>query len=101
VGKSAYVSVFAERAAEFLLQLPKRRQRQVAELSRQLAAQPNVCVPWPPSLSLGRSAKVMNIEASRSECVTRFYFASSRAAFPPSVPLPSSPVEEEASDLPR
>jgi len=42
VGKSAYVPVFAERAAEFLLQLPKRRQRQVVELSKQLAAQPHV-----------------------------------------------------------
>lgn len=42
MGKSAYVPVFAERAAEFLLQLPKRRQRQVVELSKQLAAQPHV-----------------------------------------------------------
>jgi hypothetical protein len=42
VGKAGYEPVFAERAAEFLLQLPKRRQRQVILLARQLAAQPHV-----------------------------------------------------------
>jgi mRNA-degrading endonuclease RelE of RelBE toxin-antitoxin system len=42
VSKSAYEPVFAERAAEFLLQLPKRRQRQVLALARQLADQPHV-----------------------------------------------------------
>ena len=40
--KAGYEPVFAERAADFLLQLPKRRQLQVTMLARQLAAQPHV-----------------------------------------------------------
>jgi predicted AlkP superfamily phosphohydrolase/phosphomutase len=42
VSKAGYEPVFAEGAADFLLQLPKRRQRQVIELARQLAAHPHV-----------------------------------------------------------
>ena len=34
--------MFAEEAADFLLQLPKRRQRKVLDLVRQLAARPHV-----------------------------------------------------------
>jgi len=42
VSKSGYEPVFAEGAAEFLLQLPRRRQRQVVTLARQLATHPHV-----------------------------------------------------------
>jgi hypothetical protein len=42
VSKSAYRLVFAEGAAEFLIQLPKRRQQQVITLARQLAAHPHL-----------------------------------------------------------
>ena len=37
-----YEPVFAQRAAEFILQLPRRRQKQVVALARQLAAHPRV-----------------------------------------------------------
>lgn len=40
--KARYEPVFAEGAADFLLGLPKRRQRQVIELAQQLAASPHV-----------------------------------------------------------
>ena len=39
---AGYRPVFAEGAADFLLQLPKRRQRKVVELVRQLATHPTV-----------------------------------------------------------
>ncbi|MGH7958346.1 MAG: type II toxin-antitoxin system RelE family toxin [Opitutaceae bacterium] len=42
MAKAGYEPVFAERAAEFLLQLPRHRQRQVVALAKQLAAQPHV-----------------------------------------------------------
>lgn len=42
VSKFGYNTIFAEAAAEFLLQLPKRRQRQVIVLVRQLTAHPHV-----------------------------------------------------------
>lgn len=42
MSKAGYDPVFAEGAAEFLLQLPKRRQRQVVALARQLATHPHV-----------------------------------------------------------
>jgi hypothetical protein len=38
----AYRPVFSEGAADFLLQLPRRRQREVIALARQLAAHPLV-----------------------------------------------------------
>lgn len=42
MARSSYEPVFAEAAAEFLLQLPKRRQKHVVALSRQLAAEPQL-----------------------------------------------------------
>jgi mRNA-degrading endonuclease RelE of RelBE toxin-antitoxin system len=42
VSKAGYEPVFAEGAADFLLQLPKRRQRQVLDLVGQLASRPHV-----------------------------------------------------------
>lgn len=42
VARFGYEPVFAKAAAEFLLQLPKRRQKQVIALSRQLASQPHL-----------------------------------------------------------
>jgi hypothetical protein len=36
------VPTFAEASADFLLQLPKRRQKQVIELAKQLAAHPQI-----------------------------------------------------------
>lgn len=39
---TGYRPVFAADAAEFLLQLPKRRQRQVVSLVRQLSEHPHV-----------------------------------------------------------
>jgi len=42
VAKPGYEPVFAEEAAEFLLRLPKRRQRQVVGLAKQLADHPFV-----------------------------------------------------------
>jgi hypothetical protein len=42
VSKGGYEPVFAEGAADFLLGLPKRRQRRVVALVRQLAAHPHV-----------------------------------------------------------
>jgi len=42
VAKPGYEPVFAEEAAEFLLRLPKRRQRQVVALAKQLADHPFV-----------------------------------------------------------
>jgi mRNA-degrading endonuclease RelE of RelBE toxin-antitoxin system len=42
VSKTGYEPVFAEGAAEFMLELPKRRQRQIVALARQLAAHPFV-----------------------------------------------------------
>jgi len=42
VNKVSYDPVFSEGAAEFLLRLPKRRQRQVVSLARQLAVHPHV-----------------------------------------------------------
>ena len=38
--RSAYRLVFAEGIAEFLLQQPKRRQRQIIDIVRKLAEQP-------------------------------------------------------------
>ncbi len=60
--KSAYVPVFAERAAEFLLQLPKRRQRQIIELSKQLAAQPHVRTDYSLPDESGRPIEHLMIE---------------------------------------
>ncbi|MBL9202655.1 MAG: hypothetical protein JNL39_19235 [Opitutaceae bacterium] len=40
MASTSYSPVFAEEAAEFLLQLPRRRQRRVVALARQLAAHP-------------------------------------------------------------
>jgi hypothetical protein len=42
VSEPGYHPVFSEGAAEFLLQLPKRRQRKVVALARQLASHPHV-----------------------------------------------------------
>ena len=42
MSKLGYEPVFTDRSAEFLFQLPKRRQRQVLALARQLAAHPHV-----------------------------------------------------------
>lgn len=42
MGKTGYEPVFADGAAEFLLQLPRRRQRRVVALARQLAAHPHI-----------------------------------------------------------
>ncbi len=42
MSKRGYSAVFAEGAAEFIFQLPKRRQKQVAALARQLAALPHL-----------------------------------------------------------
>lgn len=42
MAEAGYQPVFTEEAAEFLLQLPKRRQRQATHLVRQLAAHPHV-----------------------------------------------------------
>ncbi len=40
--RGAYRLVFAEGIAEFLVQQPKRRQRQIVSLARKLAEQPHV-----------------------------------------------------------
>ena len=40
--RGAYRLVFAEGIAEFLIQQPKRRQRQIVSLARKLAEQPHV-----------------------------------------------------------
>lgn len=42
VSKPEYRPVFSEGAAEFLVQLPRRRRKQVVALARQLAAHPQV-----------------------------------------------------------
>ena len=42
MSEAGYRPVFAEGAADFLLQLPKRRQKKVVALIRQLAAHPHV-----------------------------------------------------------
>ena len=42
MSKQGFTPVFSEGAAEFLLQLPKRRQQRVIGLARQLAAHPTI-----------------------------------------------------------
>ena len=42
MSSSGFTPVFSEEAAEFLLQLSKRRQRQIIDLARQLADHPLV-----------------------------------------------------------
>jgi mRNA-degrading endonuclease RelE of RelBE toxin-antitoxin system len=62
VSKLGYEPVFAERAAEFILQLPRRRQRQVVALARQLAAHPRVRSDYTLPDESGRSIDHLMIE---------------------------------------
>ena len=58
----SYRPVFAEGAAEFLLQLPKRRQKKVAGLVRQLAAHPHVRSDYSLQDESGRDIEHLMIE---------------------------------------
>jgi hypothetical protein len=62
VSKPGYEPVFAEGAAEFLLQLPKRRQRQVVSLARQLAANPHIRSDYSLPDESGRAIEHLMIE---------------------------------------
>jgi len=62
VSKQGYEPVFAEGAAEFLLQLPKRRQRQVVGLAKQLAAHPFVRSDYTLPDDSGRSIEHLMVE---------------------------------------
>jgi hypothetical protein len=62
VSKAGYEPVFAEGAADFLLQLPKRRQRHVSELVRQLAAHPLVRSDYSLPDESGRAIEHLMIE---------------------------------------
>ena len=62
MSKAGYDPVFAEDAAEFLLQLPKRRQRQVVALAKQLAAHPFVRSDYSLPDESGRSIEHLMIE---------------------------------------
>ena len=62
MSEAGYEPVFAEEAAEFLLQLPKRRQRQVLDLVKQLAAHPFVRSDYSLPDESGRAIEHLMIE---------------------------------------
>ena len=62
MSKSGYEPVFAEGAAEFLLQLPRRRQRKVVALARQLATHPHVRSDYSLLDEAGRAIEHLMIE---------------------------------------
>jgi hypothetical protein len=62
VSRTGYEPVFAEGAAEFLLQLPKRRQRKVVSLARQLADHPFIRSDYALADESGRSIEHLMIE---------------------------------------
>jgi hypothetical protein len=62
VAETGYHPVFAQEAADFLLQLPKRRQRRIAFLLRQLAAHPHVRSDYSVADESGREIEHLLIE---------------------------------------
>ncbi len=62
VSNAGYEVVFAERAAEFFLQLPRRRQRLVLALAQQLAAHPQVRSDYSLQDDAGRAIEHLGIE---------------------------------------
>lgn len=62
MNKPGYEPVFADGAAEFLLQLPKRRQRRVVALVRQLAAHPHLRSDYTLPDESGRGVEHLMIE---------------------------------------
>lgn len=59
---AGYCPVFSDGAAEFLLQLPKRRQRRVVGLVRQLAAHPQVRSDYSLPDESGRGIEHLRVE---------------------------------------
>lgn len=62
MSEAGYRPVFAEGAAEFLLQLPKRRQKKVVAFVRQLAAHPHVRSDYSLPDESGREIEHLRIE---------------------------------------
>jgi mRNA-degrading endonuclease RelE of RelBE toxin-antitoxin system len=62
VSKAEYEPVFAEGAAEFLLHLPRRRQRRVVALAQQLATHPHVRSDYSLPDDAGRTIEHLTIE---------------------------------------
>ena len=62
MSKTGYEPVFAEGAADFLLQLPKRRQREVVSLARQLADHPFIRSDYALPDESGRAIEHLMIE---------------------------------------
>ncbi len=62
VSDAGYDPVFSDGAAEFVFQLPKRRQRKVVALIRQLAAHPHVRSDYSLPDESGREIEHLRIE---------------------------------------
>ena len=62
MARGAYLPVFTEKAAEFILGLPKRRQKQVVALTRQLAARPQILSDYVLKDDSGRAIEHLLIE---------------------------------------
>lgn len=62
MAEKGYQPIFSEDVAEFLLQLPKRRQRQVVQLIRDLVAHPYVRSDYSLRDESGRDIQYLMIE---------------------------------------